>query len=138
MSIRTLDQLHKNVAKDYTNARTKLTLSKQCVYLAQPNFREKVEWIREGKAEKLILKATSSTPDDAAEPTAPELAVLSLIGTISSDDFWMTSDAGWHGPTSITKTLSAAKASCSAGSPPVHCTRKYPLVTRSGCYTWLH
>ena len=73
----------------------------------------------EGKAEKLILKATSSTPNNAAELTAPELAVLSLIGTISLDDFWMTSDAGWHGPTSITKTLSAAKVSCSASSPPV-------------------
>lgn len=119
MSICTLDQLHKNVAKAYTNACTKLTLSKQCIYLAQPNFCKKVEWIREGRAEKLVLKATSSTPDDAAELTAPELAVLSLIGTISSDDFWMTLDAGWCRPTSITKNLSAAKVSCSAGSPPV-------------------
>lgn len=120
---RSLTTLHPRTAKTLLDARQRLLDSN--VYLAHPNFRDRVEWVRDGKAHKLVMKvdkpASASTSaaddDDENSSSAPEMAILSVIVIISSDDFWMSSDAGWRGPTKITKTFAQVKPSCTGERP---------------------
>jgi hypothetical protein len=48
-------------------------------------------------------------------------ASLSIIGLITDDTFWLTSDTGWREPTKITPSVSEAKVTCIA-TFPVHYT----------------
>lgn len=125
MPTRPLTSLHPRTAKTLLDARQRLLDSG--TYLADPNFRDRVEWVRDGKSHKLVKKVDKPTPtsasaaddndDDDDDSSAPEMAILSVIVIISSDDFWMSSDAGWRGPTKITKTFAQVKPSCTGEQP---------------------
>ena len=116
MSPRQFSGLHPNTARRLVDAPQRLLNTG--MYLAHPNIRNKVKWVRDGKGHKLVTKRTKPTNDDDTENLSPpEMAILSLITTISTDDFWMSSDAGWKGPTNFTRTLADAKASCTGKKP---------------------
>ena len=77
------------------------------MYLGDLHFREKVEWVHDGSAHKLIMKTenagsnknvSDSDSDNNGDDTAREMAVISAIVHITSEDFYMTSDAGYRGP----------------------------------------
>jgi hypothetical protein len=116
MAPRQITGLHPNTARRLLDARQRLLNTG--LYLSHPNIRNKVEWVRDGKGHKLVVKNTKPVDDDA-EKSPPEMALLSLITVISVDDFWMSPDAGWKGPTSFTKTLTDAKASCTGEKPKI-------------------
>ena len=110
--------LHPNTARRLLEARQRLLNTG--LYLAHPNIRSKVEWVHDGKGHKLIVKNTKPVNDDDAEESPPpEMAMLSLIAMISTDDFWMSSDAGWKGPMTFTRTLADTKPSCTGEKPKV-------------------
>lgn len=89
-------------------------------YLAEPAVLEDCEWVRDGKAHKLVFKTPPAPPVstvDSNESTlqdtieVPQLAKLCLVGRISKDDFWLLSDAGWRGTTEFSKSFAKVKAS---------------------------
>lgn len=83
------------------------TLLRNHTYLGDPNFLQYVQWRRRGR--KNLLYALPSSKNSN---TSDSIATLSIIAFIPDDTFWLTSDAGWKGPTKITPTLSKAKATC--------------------------
>ena len=127
---RKLSDLSEKVAKPYTDARAQVLHSKTCVYHSR--FRDSVEWVRDGNCHKLVLK-----PDTPTSPeVAPKMAVLSLVCAVSSEDFWMTADGGWKGPSAITKTFSAVKPSCTLEAPSIDVLRD-DYVTGIGNLRWV-
>ncbi|KAH9943785.1 hypothetical protein B0H21DRAFT_709832 [Amylocystis lapponica] len=75
------------------------------LYAAHNSIRTKVEWCRDGKAHRLVEKAS-------------ELAYISITGVISEDDFWMAPDANWR-PSAYTPTFDRARLSCTVGRADV-------------------
>ena len=111
----TISDLPEKVAKPYTNAHAQVLCSKTCIYHLQ--FCDSVEWVRDGNCHKLVLKPVAPTPD--SHKVAPEMAVLSLVCTISSEDFWMMANGGWKGLSAIMKMFSAVKPSCMLEAPGI-------------------
>ena len=91
--------------------RTRNTLLRNHSYVADPNFLQYVQWRCCGRKDLLYL-VTSTENDDS-----DNIASLLVIAFIPDDGFWLTSDAGWKGPTKITLTLSEAKGTCVATFP---------------------
>ena len=118
---RPLIVVHPRTAKILVDACDRLLTSG--TYLANPQFRDNVEWIRNGKSHKLVKKssptnsAATDADGDSTTPTLPEMAILSIIVVISSEDFWLTSDAGWKGVTKFSKSFADVKPSCTAERP---------------------
>jgi hypothetical protein len=50
-------------------------------------------------------------------PTLPEMDILSIIVVISSEDFWMTPDAGWKGVTKVSKSFADVNPLCTGKKP---------------------
>lgn len=59
----------------------------------------------------------SSPTSSLFDPTETEVAVLSIIVEIGQDDFYLTSDGGYRGPSKFIKSLAHVKPSCSGGVP---------------------
>ena len=114
-SFHTLSNLPEKVAKPYHNAHAQVLHSKTCIYHSR--FHDSVEWMRDGNCHKLVLKPAAPTPN--LQEVAPEMAILSLICTIISDDFWMTANGGWKGLSAITKMFSTIKPSCMLEAPGI-------------------
>ncbi|OCH93892.1 hypothetical protein OBBRIDRAFT_832212 [Obba rivulosa] len=89
-------------------------------YLGNSNIRHAVEWRRipgvKGRAHELVVKdgAVFTNPDP---PAAGEPAYLVIVGRISNDNFFMTSDVGWRS-SSFTQNFANARASCMVTAPP--------------------
>ena len=117
---RPLTCMHPHTAKILLDVRSRLLASG--TYLADPDIRTKVEWIRDGKAHKLVMKNTSvdsgvAESNNESMPASPEMAILSVIVVISGEDFWMTPDAGWRGATKVSKSFADVKPSCTGEKP---------------------
>ncbi|OCH89789.1 hypothetical protein OBBRIDRAFT_804465 [Obba rivulosa] len=89
-------------------------------YLGNSNIHRTVEWRCisgvKGWAHELVVKdgAVFTNPDP---PAAGEPAYLVIVGRISNDNFFMTSDAGWRS-SSFTQNFANARASCMVTAPP--------------------
>ncbi|OCH87123.1 hypothetical protein OBBRIDRAFT_837650 [Obba rivulosa] len=59
----------------------------------------------------------SSSPGTSEAPE-PELAFVTAVGQISSDDFWMSPDGNWTKPTKYTPTFDRVKLSCTLEPAP--------------------
>jgi hypothetical protein len=102
-------------------------------YLGSTSIRKNITWARFGKAQKAVFAFSSATeansitsscassPSDPAETddstAVPEVTVLSIVVQIGQDDFYLTSDGGYHGPSKFIKSLAHVKPSCSGGVP---------------------
>ncbi|KAG1858505.1 hypothetical protein F4604DRAFT_1684915 [Suillus subluteus] len=84
------------------------------LYLGHSAFRDNIRWCRMGKADRLVVQNTlyvSGTNDPASE-SALELAIISAVMQISSNDFYLTADTGYKGPSTICLEYSSIKPSC--------------------------
>ena len=88
-------------------------LSRSKFYLGKADVLDEVEWVREGRANRLVVKA------DKDIEKALEMARLSAIVKIDRDDFWLTSDAGYQKPSVVWKSLAEVKPSCAMTMPDV-------------------
>ena len=93
-------------------------LQQSGTYLADPNFREKVEWVREGSSHKLVVKSAQSG-DSPEDEVAPEMAILSLIVQISPGDFYMSSDGNYRGSGKFNTPFLDVKLTCHGGKPVI-------------------
>ena len=83
-------------------------------YLGESAVLDNVEWVRDGRANQLVVKVEEAV---ATSDTNLQLAKLSAIVKIDCDDFWMTSDAGYQKPSVVWKTLADVKLSCAMTMP---------------------
>lgn len=79
-------------------------------YLGNLDLLDHIHWIMEGHREVLKTNAVDEDADHSVVPSVP--AILSAVVHIFNQSFWLTSDAGWKGPTEITSNLYQVKASC--------------------------
>jgi hypothetical protein len=82
------------------------------LYLGHSAFRENIRWCQMGKADRLVIQNTLRLPDTNDSPpseSASEVAVISAIAQISSNDFYLTADAGYKGPSTICPEYSSIK-----------------------------
>ena len=113
---RSLSSFHHAIAEPIESSLERLQSSE--TYLANPSFREKVEWAQDGSSHKLILKSPASTSTIDEEIT-PEMAVLSTIVQISPSNFFMSSDGNYRGPGRFNIPFSDIKLSCHGGRPMI-------------------
>lgn len=110
-------------------ARERLVASK--LYLGDTTIRDHVEWLRDGRAHRLVVKTevtaqrieqheaeppTPSPADEDSESPPLEMACVSMVGTVSDEDFYLVSDANWR-PSTFAPDFSAARATGSIGAP---------------------
>lgn len=82
------------------------------LYLADASTLNRVQWAANGRKTVLVMHSDTSSRDSEMQP-----AILSAILVLSKQGFFLTSDANWRGPSTISPHLSDAKASC-VGAPP--------------------
>ena len=73
-------------------------LSTSKFYLGKLDVLDHVEWVREGRANRLVVKVEKDVEK------ALEMARLCAIIKIDRDDFWLTSDAGYQKPSVVWKS----------------------------------
>lgn len=113
-------------------------LIKTGLYLGEGSIHDNVHWVRQGRADRLAVKPLAATPtcsdsgkssDDSSKYPSPppdeppELASLCAIAHISNQDFWLTSDAGYRGPSSVWGDLARVKPSCTLEEPDMQPVR---------------
>ena len=107
------------------------------IYLGISAVCENITWAKIGTAQKVVYvepieaeaksitsscapsPAPSGSPSSLTEndPSLPEVAILSAVVRISQDDFYLTSDGSYRGPSRFIKSLAQVKPSCSGGVP---------------------
>jgi hypothetical protein len=76
-------------------------------YLSNPDVLSHVHWASEGHYDIVVLNSDQENGGHAPVPT-----VFSTIVHISDQSYWLSSDAGWKGPTEFTSSPSQAKMNC--------------------------
>lgn len=79
-------------------------------YLGDPALMNRVHWDADGRQDIVVrnlIAGAAPTPNQRPSP-----AVLSAVLCISDQSYWLTSNAGWKGPTAYTTYLHQAKANC--------------------------
>lgn len=104
-------------------------LLKKGLYLGDTGIVNQVSWVCIGKSDCLVTTDAAaeyqSTCDlfaadpKAQAPATPDLAVLSAVVFIPEEDYWLTSDTGWKGPTAAATSFADVKPSCT-GQQPEH------------------
>lgn len=95
------------------------------VYIGDPTnqFREDIEWKRDGRADYLVFKGVGANAEtengNSANLSTSELtpATLSVVVLASYDDCWLIPCGNWKGPTQVTKRFEDLKLSFVGGRP---------------------
>ena len=95
------------------------SLSTSPFYLGNEAVVDHVQWVRDGRANRLLIKPGESINSAHNDPSNLPFAKLSAIVKIDRDDFWLTSDAGYRKPSVVWKTLADVKPSCAITMPDV-------------------
>ena len=109
------------------NAHT--ALLEKGLYLGDTSIVNQVCWVRIGKADRVVTNDAAAeywsacelfaADSEAQAPATPDPAVLSAVVFIPEEDYWLTSDAGWKGPTATAASFADVKLSCT-GEQPEH------------------
>lgn len=109
------------------NAREALVSSDKAIYLGVPDKLRDLRWVRVGNADLLVTEESAAeyleaqqalqADPEAPAPGAPKSAVLSAVVHIPAEDYWLTSDGMWKGPTDAAKTFADVKPSCTGQAP---------------------
>jgi hypothetical protein len=83
-----------------------------------------IRWLETDDATSIVVRRSAlarlsvNSHEDFEDPNWDQSpAELSLIALLTHDDFWLTSDGGWNGPTREFPALEDVKITCTAGSP---------------------
>ena len=112
-----------------SNACNALVLSDKVTYFGTPDEPTSLQWVHVGNTEVLVeeqadaiyLEAQQAvqTNPDTPLPEPLQSTVFSAVVHIPSEDYRLTSDGMWKGPTNATKTFADVKPSCT-GEAPTH------------------
>ena len=92
-------------------------LSLSDFYLGRETVLQKVAWVHEGRADRLIVKGETGNDELKGETSQTEMATLTVIVRVDHNDFWMTLDGGYARPSIVWKELAEVKLTCAACSP---------------------
>ena len=102
-------------------------LLQEVVYLGEPHVANNVTWACVGKAYWHVTDETATEYKSSSDLSAvdlesftltnPDAPILSAVVLISEEDYWLTVDANWKGPSTVAPKLSDAKASCTGQAP---------------------
>ncbi|KAJ8589091.1 hypothetical protein M405DRAFT_818617, partial [Rhizopogon salebrosus TDB-379] len=77
-------------------------------YIANHQFRENVEWSRQGRGDYVLRTSNGTTSGGLSSETASddnEPVTLSAVVRISFNDYFFTADAFYRGPSRFTSSL---------------------------------
>jgi hypothetical protein len=77
----------------------------------------RIKWFMTTRGEVLVEDISDSTANNDDGMTIPPQALLSTIVYITEDDFWLSSDGYWKGPTQYCQTLADLKITCTGRAP---------------------
>ena len=91
------------------------------------DFQTNVHWVRDGRADRLAVKPIETKRTDSPGTPLPspppddsfELATISAVIQIDSNDYWLTSDANYRAPTELCPDFATIKPSCVGHMPDV-------------------
>ncbi|KIO14778.1 hypothetical protein M404DRAFT_17638 [Pisolithus tinctorius Marx 270] len=96
------------------------------LYLGDMSFQDSVRWVRDGRADRLAIKpaepqggARKRLPSPPPDDSSFDLAPISAVVQIDSNDYWLTADANYHGPSEIWPDFAIIKLSCVVQMPNV-------------------
>ena len=101
------------------------------LYLGDRLLRNNVHWVRDGQADRLAIKVTEPKgSEDGKEallalPSPPpdngsfDFALISAVVEIDTNDYWLTADANYRGPSDIWPDYAIIKPSCICQMPDV-------------------
>lgn len=108
------------------------SLSTSHFYLGNETVIDHVQWVRDGRANRLVVKPGEDVNSASNDISNLPIAKLSAIVKIDRDDFWLTSDAGYQKPSVVWKTLAEVKPSCAITIPDVQPAKMdYPRVVNN-------
>jgi len=101
-------------------------LVKTGLYLGDMSFRDSVHWVRDGHADRLVTKPAEPQDNTGKCPPSPppddgsfDLAPISAVVQIDNNDYWLTADANYRGPSEIWPDFAIIKPSCVVQMPDV-------------------
>lgn len=114
-----------------TAARDAFQKASDTHYLGVLTASDRLVWTRRGRADIIIDKNAAddaeqsrklqslNESDDTTIPQAepPDPAILTVVVTLTQDDYWLTSCGMWKGPTTAAPHLSDVKPTCTGGVP---------------------
>jgi hypothetical protein len=91
------------------------------LFFGSKNIRDQVKWQRSGQfsvlAENQMPPQEPTASETPSQPPPPiEPAVMTLVGSIQPDGFYMKTD-GWEGPTAMFPSLASVKLSFCGTAP---------------------
>lgn len=103
------------------NFAAQLMKSHQCLsqsdfYLGGDRVLEKVIWVCEGCADRLVIKGETGNKETTDDRQA-EMATLTVIVHVDCNDFWITLDGGYTRSSIVWKDLAEVKLTCAMCSP---------------------
>jgi len=97
-------------------------MRKKSFYLGDPLVHRRLTWMATEYGD-VVVKNYSSSPSDASSVSSSgrvvQPAILSGIVRLTHEDFRLSSDGYWRGPTNIAPTMADVALSCT-GAPPQH------------------
>ncbi|KAG1852688.1 hypothetical protein F4604DRAFT_1686533 [Suillus subluteus] len=89
------------------------------IYIGDRSFRKSIAWRRMGKADRLVITPSTSASGPATDLPGPEIAVLSAVAQVSSNDYYLTADAGYKGASYFWPDFATIKPSCTNERPDI-------------------
>jgi len=96
------------------------------LYLGDRSLRDTVYWVRDGRADRLAIKVAEPKDSEDGKKTLPspppdngsvDLAPISTIVQIDTNDYWLTADANYRGPSEVWPDYANIKPSCVCQMP---------------------
>ncbi|KAG1865005.1 hypothetical protein DFJ58DRAFT_724559 [Suillus subalutaceus] len=99
----------------YTSSQHFLTVR----YIGDHSFHKSIAWCRMGKANQLVITPSTSASGPATDLLGPEIAVLSAVAQVSSNDYYLTADASYKGASYFWPDFATIKPSCTNERPNI-------------------
>jgi len=93
-------------------------------YLGDISFQDNVHWVRDGRADRLVVRPVQPSGDAGEHLPSPppddssfDLAPISAVIQIDSNDYWLMADANYRAPMEICPDFAIIKPSCIGHMP---------------------
>jgi len=95
------------------------------LYLGHMSLWDSVHWVRDGRADRLAIKPAEPSDVGKCLPSPPDddssfdLAPILAVVHIDSNDYWLTADVNYRGPSEIWPDYANIKPSCVCQMPDI-------------------
>ncbi|KAI6024018.1 hypothetical protein BKA83DRAFT_4125412 [Pisolithus microcarpus] len=93
------------------------TLSSLASSITEENALEETVLTKTSESTVEDIPVQPDLPANPGLPPCPKRAILSAIACIDHDNFWLTTNGGYHGPTTVCRAILNIKPSCAMTIP---------------------